>query len=591
MRLPEGYTEVEYIQFNNAPYIDTGLKLPSSFKMELGLTPTGSFGVIAGVQWSSPKFELTVWENNMSYCTANTAFTGTTITPGTGRYDLVCTNNSYTVNGATETKTVSASNSTSNNLRIGAHGSGEIDTYRAMMKLYYFRLYSAETLVRDFVPCINSSGTAGLYDLADGVFYQNSGTGAFTAGPELYETKYPLPAKYKLTEYTEADNAYIDMGYKPNNNTRLDVTYYAYGSASAIAACDAAWKDIGFGIWQTAAKFGSNVATGLSAVTNEIVEASLENGVFIRNDTSYSITTSTFQTAYNMYLFGLNRKGSAIEISSKVRIYSCRLYENSIAVRDFIPCINPSGEVGMWDTVNGVFYGNIGSGSFTPGAIIITPPDPPGNLTAESDNGTNTLTWDESSYADGYRVYENGVLIADTQQTSLTAVSEPYSANIYSVTAYNGDGESEPAVIRVYTSGSGDVLDDLITDRTAADVATHTRKGVYNASDLNRVAASAEYVHDILDGLGYRVPDQPNRAWFTNEIPDKNEIEAHHNAVVGLDVIRYAHEKVVLPPNLEKLTYERANNIEKFLLLCGEAAERIPAAYIYSDEIYGGELS
>ena len=98
-------------------------------------------------------------------------------------------------------------------------------------------------------------------------------------------------------------------------------------------------------------------------------------------------------------------------------------------------------------------------------------------------------------------------------------------------------------------------------------------------------------MHGLLDELGYASPKTPARVWHVNDIPDRGEINAHHNAVVGLDVIRYAHEKVVLPPNLEKLTYERANNIEKFLLLCGEAAERIPEAYIYSDVLYGGVFS
>lgn len=150
-------------------------------------------------------------------------------------------------------------------------------------------------------------------------------------------------------------------------------------------------------------------------------------------------------------------------------------------------------------------------------------------------------------------------------------------------------GYTQPVSISFKIGGDSRVLSDLITDRTEADVATRTRKGVYNASDLNRVAAAAEYVHDILSDLGYRVPDQPKRTWFMNEIPDKNEIEAHHSAVVGLDVINYAKNKIILPPSLEKLTHEHANNIEKFLLMCGEAAERIPQAYIYSDEIYGGE--
>ena len=180
--LPNGYTQCEYIQFTGTQWIDTGLKLPSTFKIELGLTPMASKGIICGVQWSSPKFELCVWENNMGLCTADTQFTTTAITPGSGYYDLICENNVFTINGITETKTVTKSNSTAYNLLIGAHGSGEIADYHGQMKLYYFKLYSKGNIVRDFVPCINASGVAGMWDKVEGKFYGNNGTGSFTAG-------------------------------------------------------------------------------------------------------------------------------------------------------------------------------------------------------------------------------------------------------------------------------------------------------------------------------------------------------------------------------------------------------------------------
>jgi len=49
-------------------------------------------------------------------------------------------------------------------------------------RLYSCQIYDNGTLVRDYVPCKNSSGVAGLYDLVNGVFYTNAGTGSFAAG-------------------------------------------------------------------------------------------------------------------------------------------------------------------------------------------------------------------------------------------------------------------------------------------------------------------------------------------------------------------------------------------------------------------------
>jgi hypothetical protein len=37
--------------------------------------------------------------------------------------------------------------------------------------------------VRDFIPARMSSGTVGLYDLVNDVFYTNNGSGVFMPGP------------------------------------------------------------------------------------------------------------------------------------------------------------------------------------------------------------------------------------------------------------------------------------------------------------------------------------------------------------------------------------------------------------------------
>lgn len=56
---------------------------------------------------------------------------------------------------------------------------------------YTGRIYSLKfiydgDIVRDFVPCYRiSDNVAGMYDMANGVFYTNSGSGSFTVGPDV----------------------------------------------------------------------------------------------------------------------------------------------------------------------------------------------------------------------------------------------------------------------------------------------------------------------------------------------------------------------------------------------------------------------
>lgn len=51
--------------------------------------------------------------------------------------------------------------------------------------LYYFKLFVEGTLVRDMVPCKNSNDVVGLYDLVNSVFYTSPNGAAFVAGPTI----------------------------------------------------------------------------------------------------------------------------------------------------------------------------------------------------------------------------------------------------------------------------------------------------------------------------------------------------------------------------------------------------------------------
>lgn len=53
------------------------------------------------------------------------------------------------------------------------------------MRLYYFRIYDGDILVRDFVPCVDSEGIYGLYDKLSETFYVNIGSDLFIGGPEI----------------------------------------------------------------------------------------------------------------------------------------------------------------------------------------------------------------------------------------------------------------------------------------------------------------------------------------------------------------------------------------------------------------------
>ena len=59
--------------------------------------------------------------------------------------------------------------------------------YIGKMRLYHFRLYNGDTLVRDFIPVLDQNDTPCLYDRVSRTLFYNVGTGDFIAGPVITE--------------------------------------------------------------------------------------------------------------------------------------------------------------------------------------------------------------------------------------------------------------------------------------------------------------------------------------------------------------------------------------------------------------------
>lgn len=108
-----------------------------------------------------------------------------------------------------------------------------------------------------------------------------------------------------------------------------------------------------------------NVTQGV----NYDMECWANNGTFtvVLNGESYSGAYSgAINKEYPLAIFANNISGSVTAFSS-IRFSAFQIYDNDILVRDFVPCINPSGIVGMYDMVGKIFYGNDGTGTFIAG--------------------------------------------------------------------------------------------------------------------------------------------------------------------------------------------------------------------------------
>lgn len=193
-----------------------------------------------------------------------------------------------------------------------------------------------------------------------------------------------LPSGYTEVEWIQSTGSqYIDTGVSAPEGCRVQckVAYTSLSSTLAVvfgshdaaspyyrnflAATSSNWE---LGAYGTA-DFGSPTVN-----TEYEIDVNTKSGEIACtiNGTAYSINQSIApsaqRSALSVYLFALHYADGLFP--AKMKAWWYKVYVGGTPVRDFIPCKNPSGAVGLYDTVNGTFYGNSGTGVFTAGAEI-----------------------------------------------------------------------------------------------------------------------------------------------------------------------------------------------------------------------------
>ena len=175
-----------------------------------------------------------------------------------------------------------------------------------------------------------------------------------------------LPAGYTKLEYLESDgNSYIDTGFKPNQDTRVIFKGYNNSANSKwiFGACNL--ESPMFGHFSASCASASNICyhTNRASIADMgigDINIDMNKNEYTYNGVSATLPTGTFTCGSSIYLFGLNIKASGAVSTTGTfigRIYSVKIYDNGTLVRDFIPAMNASGEAGLYDLKNDVWYG------------------------------------------------------------------------------------------------------------------------------------------------------------------------------------------------------------------------------------------
>ncbi len=204
-RLPDGYTELEYIESTGTQYIDTGIYGTEHHGMEIkfnfptlsstysgrlcgGRTGTGAANAFAYIGTNLGTQAPT---NNTFYVSSNNVLVADwePVDTNVHTVSVNLSNNQKSYFDGQEIQGIGKTTAyvhqfTTNLFRAYNGSSGWADPTPA--RIYFCKITNSGELVRDFIPAKNPDGKIGMYDLVNGVFYENKGTGDFIGGQPVF---------------------------------------------------------------------------------------------------------------------------------------------------------------------------------------------------------------------------------------------------------------------------------------------------------------------------------------------------------------------------------------------------------------------
>ena len=186
-----------------------------------------------------------------------------------------------------------------------------------------------------------------------------------------------LPAAYYEVDYIASSGTqYIDTGIRPKTTTRviLDFRYTSKpttGSYNGYTHGTSGHFQFGANATEFVARLSKSTAwiyTGVPVDTERHVWDLARGNLKLDGTTFNTDTTFANSSSYrNLYLFA-RHNATSVDYPSSIEVYSCKIYDGSTLVRDFVPALRVSDSVaGLYDLVNDTFYTNIGTGKFAAG--------------------------------------------------------------------------------------------------------------------------------------------------------------------------------------------------------------------------------
>lgn len=105
-------------------------------------------------------------------------------------------------------------------------------------------------------------------------------------------------------------------------------------------------------------------------------------------------------------------------------------------------------------------------------------------------------------------------------------------------------------------------------------------KGAYNAEDMNRVGWAVEWIAAKLKAMGFSFSASPQSNWTMEDIPTPEQLAVYLQNVRTLrGLITVSSGTPQVPPDMEKLNWQEANDIEQILMEVESLLTKASAAF------------
>lgn len=418
---------VEYLESNGTQYIDTGVILANPLKVDMELamlhpvnsgTADSNYPVMFGANDGDTRRNIFIRNNYGDYQSDTDCRVEADIGNTYNRKDInygkrfkfyydqsVSTDNTI-IDDTTYTYPVGDWN-VSCSLYLFAQNNNGTLFRRGVGRVYRCKLWISNVLVRDYTPVKDENGVGYMLDTISHTLYANNGTGTFTYGSETYSEPHPcfvktvnkdiyngLPVGFTEVEYLKSNyiteiGTWIDTGYYPNNETKVEIQISDISAQTFSPSSGGTWFLGGrqaylqkmFGSYYNPSEqklyFGFSTAMNSASYSttnmygnNKILTLD-KSGLYVNGTKVVNNTTATaFTSPATLILFGLNNNGTAVSPTID-KIHYCKIWDNNILVRDYIPALDRDGVPCMYDRVTKTPFYNAGTGELTYGPKII----------------------------------------------------------------------------------------------------------------------------------------------------------------------------------------------------------------------------